>query len=1240
MNKKLIMLTFLMVLFVLSLFVGGETNSASVEKDSFSAPWVETLDVYFFYGRGCPHCSKVEPFLAEMKQKYNLQVHKYDIYNNRSYLSLFDEYSNMYGLPLGHRGVPTVFVSDTYFVGDTPILNSFEEAVKKALEKSSSVDQALRAEHPERSVQKATSVITGPSIFTVTVAALADSLSPCSIALMVFLIGSRVLVANRRKRMLKVGLAFCLAIFIAYFLFGLGFFTAVQVSGFSGIFGLLVGLLAILAGIFYLKDILWYGKGGFVMEVPRSLKPVLMKMLKGVTSPLGAFMMGFVAVCFELPCTGGPYLFILGQLANSATRLQAIPLLFYYNLLFILPLVMTSLLLYSNLFSIGKVREWTDRNKRLLRFIVGSTMMALGFLTIPVAAMLQFVQLFLGCFRVVGLPMLVIMFLYFAVSFAKHKHLTNGLRGTLLLSMLTAIVIVVPSPSHLPTTCAGVKPYFIYFRTMPAKADINTIGNLDGSIRIAYDTMPVLSADLPLHAVEALQRNPNVIKIEEVQILTIDETMPWGIEKIRADEVWPNGIKGTNVPVAVLDTGIDTDHPDLQANIAWCKSAINYTATCEDDHGHGTHVSGTIAAIDNDIGVIGVAPEAKIYAIKVCNSVGSCPEDAIAKGVEEARKGPDGNVNTPEDRARVISMSLGGPDPLGEAFETQMTNAYSEGIVIVAASGNNRVVCTEIQLYCTICWINEWGEPICECRDWLPCEVDEDCPVKPIEWAACGWNCWDCVSWYRPRCVDDIEYPAKYPEVIAVGATDIDDELMGGNESCTVYPGSQWGPELLIVAPGVSVNSTLWGGGYGTNTGTSMATPHVSGTIALMIQEDPSLTPSEVNNTLCESAVDLGVPGWDKYYGCGRVDAYAAWDAVAWCTSAQECDDGNECTTDDCVGGKCQHTNVDDNTPCTGGICCSGTCALATCSIDTDCDDSNACTIDTCYNGETCSAYCGHQDITECINDDGCCPAGCNVNNDNDCPHVCGDGYCAGSLEGEDCNTCPADCISGGGTCEACWKGVCDGVCNPKKEDSSCADCNPGYCCGDHVCEGNENVNNCLVDCGCKSEADCDDSEQCTTDACNLQTGECGNTWPACGLSDGCCGPTCGHPEDPDCPAAACGDRYCAGEALGEDCSTCPEDCLGKTSGNPKERYCCGNGICEPTGEDANSCPVDCTGSAGGARERLPSPRESEFPLVWTMEIMLIPVAWYVQRKTGKIPLNRKDLESSEKEVFFIDYEC
>ncbi|MCK5215317.1 MAG: PKD domain-containing protein, partial [Candidatus Omnitrophica bacterium] len=158
---------------------------------------------------------------------------------------------------------------------------------------------------------------------------------------------------------------------------------------------------------------------------------------------------------------------------------------------------------------------------------------------------------------------------------------------------------------------------------------------------------------------------------------------------------------------------------------------------------------------------------------------------------------------------------------------------------------------------------------------------------------------------------------------------------------------------------------------------------------------------------------------------------------------------------------------------------------------------------------------------------------------------VCGDGYCAGLANGEDCSTCPQDCIGGSssGSCSACWKGLCDGSCNPRKETSDCADCAMSYCCGDGVCSDAESISNCLVDCGCSTNADCDDGTPCSTDSCNA--GVCENTWPACGISDGCCASSCSSANDSDCAVAP------------PDCSTCFKGVCDGTCWAKKENATC-----------------------------------------------------------------------------------
>lgn len=237
------------------------------------------------------------------------------------------------------------------------------------------------------------------------------------------------------------------------------------------------------------------------------------------------------------------------------------------------------------------------------------------------------------------------------------------------------------------------KSYIIGFKEKP---DVALVKEHGGKIIYQYSIIPAIAANLPPQAIEGLMHNSKIAYIEEdSEVFAVSESLPWGVDRIDADRVWgdegvpnvnPGYNAGAGVGVAILDTGIDKDHPDLAANI---KGGINFvpgiydlvdTNDWDDYHGHGSHVAGTVAAIDNDIGVIGVAPEADLYAVRVLDENGEGYMSDVIAGI-------DWVVGNHVDDIQVISMSLGGnaSDSLDQACQ----KAYNAGIIIVAAAGNN-----------------------------------------------------------------------------------------------------------------------------------------------------------------------------------------------------------------------------------------------------------------------------------------------------------------------------------------------------------------------------------------------------------------------------------------------------------------------------------------------------------------------------------------------------------------------
>lgn len=397
-----------------------------------------------------------------------------------------------------------------------------------------------------------------------------------------------------------------------------------------------------------------------------------------------------------------------------------------------------------------------------------------------------------------------------------------------------------PSPAS-----ASAERVLVGFTRAPDLAAVRAAG---GRITHVYDLVPAVAAEVPRSMIRFLRRHPGVLYVEpdypvyatrpritlrspgvrpaDIARPLFDPSagiLPWGVERIGAPAVWlgfgdgtpPN--TGEGIKVGIIDTGIDYTHADLADNYVLGYDFANDDRDPLDDNGHGTHVAGIIAAIDDGpnwgggntdgVSVVGVAPRGELYIAKSLNSEGAGYMSDIVAALDAAAKyGVD-----------IVNMSLGSPF-LSRTLRRACDRAYRSGVLLVAAAGN------------------------------------------------------EGLSW--------LDVPARYSSVIAVGATDEADQRASFSNYAKQLELCAPGVGVLSAMPSytVTLNQSPYGYEqlYDYLSGTSMSSPHVAGAAALTWAAHADWTHAEVRDRLVATAEDLGASGRDSYFGYGLVDALAA----------------------------------------------------------------------------------------------------------------------------------------------------------------------------------------------------------------------------------------------------------------------------------------------------------------------------------------------------------------------------
>ncbi|MEW6329228.1 MAG: cytochrome c biogenesis protein CcdA [Candidatus Micrarchaeota archaeon] len=367
--------SFLFLVFVFAVPQASAQQPASGEH--------KELCVIYFYGEGCQYCARTAPFIDEVEREYagKIKITRMEIYNNYENYRVFSQYCALKNIGSDERGIPTVLVGNAYLIGESEVKEKLRGAIERELASNSTVCplQGMMACHlganDTSPAIPALANEAGISIPLIIGAGLVDGINPCAFAVLIFLLAYLLSVSANRTRMLKAGAAYIIAVYASYFAAGVGLLSLIHISGFSSLIFKVAAVVALATGLLSIKDYFWYGKS-FTLKIPESKKESIQKWVVRANIP-AAVVLGFLVSMYELPCTGGVYLAILGMLANRMTQVSALPYLALYNLMFVLPLALILLAMYFGL-KAEHIESWRESKKNIMKLAVGVLLLIFG----------------------------------------------------------------------------------------------------------------------------------------------------------------------------------------------------------------------------------------------------------------------------------------------------------------------------------------------------------------------------------------------------------------------------------------------------------------------------------------------------------------------------------------------------------------------------------------------------------------------------------------------------------------------------------------------------------------------------------------------------------------------------------------------------------------------------------------------------------------------------------------------
>jgi cytochrome c biogenesis protein CcdA/glutaredoxin len=355
---------------LLSPFFSFAQTEAPVETPVFKT------NLIYFYSNTCSHCQRIKPFINDLEKRYKEKIDfkRYEISESEANRILFYKFLDTYGTPSGEGGVPAVFIGEINIMGDVPIEQYLEGKIGECVLNTCKLENGL--DDVVGGLKEVQPVNRGKlSIALVAGAALVDSINPCAIAVLLFLIAFLLAIKMPKKRMLLIGGIYIFTVMVVYISAGFGLLRFIGYFNLGRAVNYFAAAMLIFAGLLSVKDFWWYGKG-ISLKIPDHIKPRIEKYLTNATIP-SVILAGILVSAFELPCTGEVYLGILSLMSKEATFSASVFYLILYNVIFVLPLVIILLFSAAGL-NIERIEQIRFERRRWLRLLLGIGMIILA----------------------------------------------------------------------------------------------------------------------------------------------------------------------------------------------------------------------------------------------------------------------------------------------------------------------------------------------------------------------------------------------------------------------------------------------------------------------------------------------------------------------------------------------------------------------------------------------------------------------------------------------------------------------------------------------------------------------------------------------------------------------------------------------------------------------------------------------------------------------------------------------